>query len=157
MSGEHLDHIAKTSWSLEQAKVPESTASATGQPIGINAAIARFDGFGLAAGYTVALPTKPTGVYSGSVYPDDLSKQRVVHLDQYSGEPLIDMSYTDYGPLGKALEWGSTSIWASNSASPTRSYCWQRVSASSCLPFPPASCGGNAARRFARRATIAAG
>ncbi len=106
MSGEHLDHMAKTSWSLEQAKVPESTASATGQPIGIDAAIARFDGLGLAPGYTVVLPTKPTGVYSGSVYPDDLSKQRVVHLDQYSGKPLIDMSYADYGPLGKALEWG---------------------------------------------------
>ena len=106
MSGEHLDHMAKTSWSLEQAKVPESTASATGQPIGIDAAIARFDGLGLATGYTVVLPTKPTGVYSGSVYPDDLSKQRVVHLDQYSGKPLIDMSYSDYGPLGKALEWG---------------------------------------------------
>lgn len=106
MSGEHLDHMAKTSWSLEQAKVPESTASATGQPIGIDAAIARFDGLGLATGYTLVLPTKPTGVYSGSVYPDDLSKQRVVHLDQYSGKPLIDMSYADYGPLGKALEWG---------------------------------------------------
>ncbi|MQB04401.1 PepSY domain-containing protein [Agrobacterium tumefaciens] len=106
MSGEHLDHMAKTSWSLEQAKVPESSASATGQPIGIDAAIARFDGLGLAAGYTVVLPTKSTGVYSGSVYPDDLSKQRVVHLDQYSGKPLIDMSYADYGPLGKALEWG---------------------------------------------------
>ncbi|SOC93986.1 Uncharacterized iron-regulated membrane protein [Rhizobium sp. AN5] len=106
MSGEHLDHMAKTSWSLEQAKVPESSASATGQPIGIDAAIARFDGLGLAAGYTVVLPTKPTGVYSGSVYPDDLSKQRVVHLDQYSGKPLIDMNYSDYGPLGKALEWG---------------------------------------------------
>lgn len=106
MSGEHLDHMAKTSWSLEQAKVPESTASATGQPIGIDAAIARFDGLGLATGYTVVLPTKPTGVYSGSVYPDDLSKQRVVHLDQYSGKPLIDMSYSDYGPLGKVLEWG---------------------------------------------------
>ncbi len=106
MSGEHLNHMAKTSWSLEQAKVPESTASATGQPIGIDAAIARFDGLGLATGYTVVLPTKPTGVYSGSVYPDDLSKQRVVHLDQYSGKPLIDMSYSDYGPLGKVLEWG---------------------------------------------------
>ncbi|WP_019565344.1 PepSY domain-containing protein [Agrobacterium sp. 10MFCol1.1] len=106
MSGEHLDHMAKTSWSLEQAKIPESSASATGQPIGIDAAIARFDGLGLATGYTVVLPTKPTGVYSGSVYPDDLSKQRVVHLDQYSGKPLIDMSYSDYGPLGKALEWG---------------------------------------------------
>ncbi|MFS8122237.1 PepSY domain-containing protein [Rhizobium sp. BR 250] len=106
MSGEHLDHVAKTSWSLEQAKIPESTVSTETRPIGIDAAIARFDTLGLAAGYTVALPGKSTGVYSGSVYPDDLEQQRVVHLDQYSGEPLIDMSYADYGPLGRALEWG---------------------------------------------------
>lgn len=106
MSGDHLDHVAKTSWSLEQAKIPESTAAAESRPIGIDKAIARFDGLGLAPGYAVALPGKPTGVYSGSIYPDDLAQQRVVHLDQYSGEPLIDMSYADYGPLGKALEWG---------------------------------------------------
>jgi uncharacterized iron-regulated membrane protein len=106
MSDEHLNHIAKTSWSLEQAKIPESIASTSSQPIGIDAAIARFDALGLAAGYAVALPAKPSGVYSGSAYPDDLTKQRVIHLDQYSGEPLIDMSYADYGPLGKALEWG---------------------------------------------------
>lgn len=106
ISGEHLDHLAKTSWSLEQAKIPQSTASADTRPIGIDAAIARFDALGLSPGYAVALPGKSTGVYSGSVYPDDLAQQRVVHLDQYSGKPLIDMSYADYGPLGKALEWG---------------------------------------------------
>ncbi|MFK3776748.1 PepSY-associated TM helix domain-containing protein [Agrobacterium sp. NPDC089420] len=106
MSGDHLDHVAKTSWSLEQAKIPESATSSAGQPIGIDAAMTRFDALGLAAGYVVALPTKSSGVYSGSAYPDDLTKQRVIHLDQYSGEPLIDMSYADYGPLGKALEWG---------------------------------------------------
>ena len=124
MSGQHLNDVAKTSWSLEQAQIPQSSTHDHGQhmdmgdamapmnsqlsmpPIGIDNAIARFNALGLQPGYTVALPTTPTGVYSGSVYPDDLSKQRVVHLDQYSGEPLIDMSYADYGPLGKGLEWG---------------------------------------------------
>ncbi len=124
MSGTHLDDVAKTTWSLEQAQVPMSSAGhdhgqhfetpapvATGAditnaPIGIDNAISRFDALGLHAGYTVAMPTTPTGVYSGSVYPDDLAKQRVVHLDQYTGKPLIDMSYADYGPLGKGLEWG---------------------------------------------------
>ena len=54
----------------------------------------------------VNLPSGASGVYTGSVYPKDLSLQRVIHLDQYSGKPLLDMSYADYGPLGKALEWG---------------------------------------------------
>jgi uncharacterized iron-regulated membrane protein len=105
MSDEHLHHAGPTSWSLEQARVPESVAKAAA-PIGLDAAVAKFDQLGLTRGYAVNLPSGPSGVYTGSVYPNDLSRQRVIHLDQYSGEPLIDMSFADYGPLGKWLEWG---------------------------------------------------
>ncbi|PYE89937.1 PepSY-associated TM helix domain-containing protein [Phyllobacterium leguminum] len=107
MSDEHLDHVAKTSWSLEQAQVPQSPAHDHGtSPIGLDRAVAIFNDLGLHRGYAVNIPATPEGVYTGSVYPDDLSRQRVVHLDQYTGKPLIDMSYADYGPLGKWLEWG---------------------------------------------------
>ena len=107
MSEEHLDHIAPTSWSLEQARIPETAPPMAGMAsIGIDAAVGIFDELGLHRGYAVALPTTPTGVFSGSVYPDDLSRQPVVHLDQYTGEPLVDMTYAEYGPLGRALEWG---------------------------------------------------
>ncbi|PWK75659.1 PepSY domain-containing protein [Aminobacter sp. AP02] len=105
MSDEHLNHVAKTSWSLEQAQMPQSEAAA-GKPIGLDQAVETFDRLGLHRGYAVAIPSKPEGVYTGSVYPDDASLQRVVHLDQYSGKPLIDMGFGDYGPLGKWLEWG---------------------------------------------------
>ncbi|MAA96777.1 MAG: hypothetical protein CMN87_17985 [Stappia sp.] len=107
MSGQRLDDVAKTAWSLEQARIPESPAPEAGvQAIGVDAAVARLDELGLHRGYTVALPSSETGVYSGSVYPDDLTFQRVIHLDQYSGEPLVDMTYADYGPLGRWLEFG---------------------------------------------------
>ena len=107
MSGQKLGGIAKTAWSLEQAQIPESDAPAAGmRPIGLDRAVAAFESRGLHRGYSVALPKDAQGVYSGSVYPDDLRQQRVVHLDQYSGKALIDMSYGDYGPLGRALEWG---------------------------------------------------
>jgi uncharacterized iron-regulated membrane protein len=107
MSDEHLGHVAPTSWSLEQAQVPQSPGHAHGAaPITLDEAAAVFDRLGLHRGYAVSLPTSPDGVYTGSVYPDDLAQQRVVHLDQYSGTPLIDMSYADYGPLGRWLEWG---------------------------------------------------
>ncbi|OBZ96814.1 PepSY-associated TM helix domain-containing protein [Pararhizobium polonicum] len=106
MSDEHLDHIAKTSWSLEQARVPQSSSGDGAAAIGLDGAVAVFDRLGLHRGYAVNIPATADGVYTGSVYPDDLAQQRVVHLDQYSGKPLIDMSYADYGPLGKALEWG---------------------------------------------------
>lgn len=72
----------------------------------LDQAVAAFDRLGLAPGYAVQLPRGPQGVYSGSVYPADLSQQRVVHLDQYSGKPLLDMSYANYGAMGRALEWG---------------------------------------------------
>lgn len=107
MSGQKLSETQPTAWSLEQAQVPDSApAAADAAPIGIDRAVAILDGLGLHRGYALGLPTTPTGVYSGSVYPDDLSRQRVVHLDQYSGEPLVDMSFADYGPTGKWLEWG---------------------------------------------------
>lgn len=107
MSDEHLDHIAKTSWSLEQAQVPMSPENHDHMTsIGLDKAVEAFDRLGLHRGYAVNIPTTPTGVFTGSVYPDDLAQQRVVHIDQYSGKVLIDMSYADYGPLGKALEWG---------------------------------------------------
>ena len=107
MSDEHLNHLAKTSWSLEQAQIPLSSPhDHAAAAIGLDQAVAQFDALGLHRGYAVNIPTTPAGVYTGSVYPDDLSRQRVVHLDQYSGKALIDMSYADYGPLGKAIEWG---------------------------------------------------
>ncbi|ALN73493.1 PepSY domain-containing protein [Aureimonas sp. AU20] len=106
MSGQRLSDEGPVGWSLQQAEVPLSGATPFRTPIGLDRAVAVFDTLGLYRGYSVNLPTRPTGVYTGSVYPDDLTQQRVVHLDQYTGEPLLDMSYADYGPLGRSLEWG---------------------------------------------------
>jgi len=107
MSDEHLAHATgPTTWSLEQAKMPESMP-ASGAPTSIDSAAATFDKLGVAPGYALSLPGSASGVYSATVYPDDLSKQRIVHLDQYTGKPLIDMSYADYGAGAKAMEWGT--------------------------------------------------
>lgn len=107
MSDRKLSDTAKTSWTLEQAQIPESTGADGAAPaIGIDAAAETFDRLGLHDGYTISLPGSPNGVYTGSVYPDDLHQQRVVHLDQYSGKALVDMDYDDYGPAGKWLEFG---------------------------------------------------
>jgi len=112
MSDEHLNHVAPTSWALEQARLPVSAApehehaSAGQTTIGLDQAVASFDALGISKGYAISLPSGPAGIYTGSVYPNDVSRQRVIHLDQYSGKPLLDMQYADYGPLGKGLEWG---------------------------------------------------
>ncbi|WP_222120476.1 PepSY-associated TM helix domain-containing protein [Marinobacter maritimus] len=110
MSDTLLSERNLTSWSLEQAQLPESnipdSSVSVPSPIGLDRAILTFNTLGLAAGYSVSMPASADGVFTGSVYPDDLSKQRVIHLDQYSGEVLLDMSYSDYGPVGRGLEWG---------------------------------------------------
>lgn len=106
MSDVRLSDQTLTSWSMEQARLPESTQPSGQAGISLDEAVDTFDRLGFHPGYVVGLPSTPTGVYSGSVYPDDLSQQRVVHLDRYSGEPLVDMSYADYGPLGRWLEFG---------------------------------------------------
>ncbi|MFE0014696.1 PepSY-associated TM helix domain-containing protein [Mesorhizobium sp. NPDC059054] len=107
MSDEHANHIAQMSWSLEQAKVPQSSAQdGQAKPVGLDEAVVTFEKLGLHKGYAVNLPADPSGVYTGSVFPNDLADQRVIHLDQYSGKPLIDVSYAEYGPFAKAIEWG---------------------------------------------------
>ncbi|MEC9483869.1 MAG: PepSY domain-containing protein, partial [Halomonas sp.] len=105
MSDARLAEREPTPWSLEQAQLPASSMGDT-SAIGLDRAIAEFESLGLAPGYAISLPGEATGVYTGSIYPDDLSQQRVVHLDQYTGEPLLDMRYADYGALGQTLEWG---------------------------------------------------
>jgi uncharacterized iron-regulated membrane protein len=100
---EHAGHGGGSSAPVPSSPIPAGPAQ---PPIGIDAAVAAFTKLGLAPGYAIAMPSSRTGVYTASVYPNDLARQRVVHLDQYRGTPLIDMSFGDYGPLGKGLEWG---------------------------------------------------
>lgn len=105
VSNAYLRDQGQTSWSLEQAQLPKSSPPASpAAPLSLDEAVTAFDDLGLQRGYAVNIPTTPTGVYTGSIYPDDLSQQRVIHLDQYSGTPLLDMHYADYGPLGRWLE-----------------------------------------------------
>ncbi len=131
MSQQRLADATSPTWSMEQARLPASArphahhapaekhdgheghgsgtlGDLSPQPgaIRIDAAVQRFNRLGLAPGYSVALPRGPMGVYTASVYPEDVAGQRVVHLDQYSGRVLLDMGYADYGALGRGLEWG---------------------------------------------------
>ncbi|MCO4095018.1 MAG: PepSY domain-containing protein [Acidovorax sp.] len=85
---------------------PASSGPAARTALGIDVVVAQVQRLQLAPGYTVNPPQGAQGVFTASVYPHDLARQRVVHLDQYTGQPLLDMSYADYGPLGRWLEWG---------------------------------------------------
>lgn len=125
MSQQRLPETGGTAWSLAQARVPQSSVAddhaghaghagqaavheATAAPgmLSVDEVMARVQRLGLAPGYSVSLPSGPTGVFTAAVYPHDVAQQRVVHLDAYSGAVLLDMGHADYGPLGRWLEWG---------------------------------------------------
>ncbi|MFV0473938.1 MAG: PepSY-associated TM helix domain-containing protein [Pikeienuella sp.] len=101
-TGEALDH---SPWILEHQPMPLSTA-AEGVPTGLDRIVAKVEATGIAPGYVVNMPKGAEGVFTASVFPDDVSRQRVIHLDQYTGEVLFDMSFADLGALGRAAEWG---------------------------------------------------
>jgi uncharacterized iron-regulated membrane protein len=61
---------------------------------------------GMAPGFDLAIPSDETGVYTAGIYPDDLANERTIHIDQYSGKPLVDISFGQYPFLGRAIEWG---------------------------------------------------
>lgn len=100
--------VSRPGWVVENAPVPLSDASATamgGTPIGLNEAVAVMHGLGMAPGSDMSIPDGGTGVYTASHYFGDLAKERTVHIDQYSGKPLVDISYDQYPALGRAIEW----------------------------------------------------
>lgn len=102
------DILPKVGWTVEKAPVPLSdiAAAQSARPIGLNRAVEVARAADLTPGFEMALPSSPTGVYSAAIYPDDLSKERMIHIDQYSGRPLVDVSYDQYPIFAKAIEWG---------------------------------------------------
>lgn len=112
VSDQHLNHVVEEAgWTVENAPVPESTPPASNPshamtPIGLNKAVTVARDLGIAPGFELSLPGSAGGVYSATIFPDDLSRQRIIHIDQYSGTPLVDLSFGQYGPVAKAIEWG---------------------------------------------------
>ena len=97
--------MTQTPWVMEHHGMPMSSAS-EGVPAALDDVVATVEAAGLHSGYEVVMPAGPEGVFTASVYPHDISQERVIHLDQYTGEVLLDMSVTDLGMLGWLAEWG---------------------------------------------------
>ena len=94
-------------WTVENSPLPESTQETTAeQPIGLDKAVEIARQAGIGAGFDVALPGGPNGVYTASIFPDHLAGQRTIHINQYSGKPIVDLGFADYGGAAKAIEWG---------------------------------------------------
>lgn len=101
--------VEQPGWIVENAPVPESHMHMDhmrAEPIGLDAAVAVAKKAGIAPGFEMAIPGDEKGVYTASIYPDDLSRERTIHIDQYSGKPLIDLSFGQYPVAGRLIEWG---------------------------------------------------
>ncbi|WP_102958815.1 PepSY-associated TM helix domain-containing protein [Mangrovicella endophytica] len=115
VSGEHASHKMETvGWTMEASPMPMSQdmpmahemPAAPPSPIGLDRAVAIARERGMAPRFEVTVPGDDKGVYSAAVFPHDLARARTIHIDQYSGEPLVDISYADYGAAAKAIELG---------------------------------------------------
>lgn len=99
------DTVDRAPWIIENQPTPLSK-TASGVPAKLDDVVKTVESLGVAPGYAISVPTKPDGVFTASVYPDDIRQERVVHLDQYSGEVLFDMTLKDLGLFGRLAEWG---------------------------------------------------
>ncbi len=96
--------LGNSGWTVENAPVPVSTPGGT--PIGLDRIVASAAAAGMTPGFEISLPASKKGVYTAAVFPDDIAKQRTIHFDQYSGNPLVDLKFSDYGAGAKAIEFG---------------------------------------------------
>ena len=96
---------SRPGWAVETAPVPASIPSTT-PPIGLDRAVAIARQRGIGPGFETTVPGSPSGVYTAALFPADLAQERTIHIDQYTGEPLVDLAFRDYGPIGKAIEFG---------------------------------------------------
>lgn len=104
------DVTPDSGWLMEKAPVPTSAVPAGAlahlPPIGLDAAVQITLAAGMLPGYELSPPSDESGVYTAAVFPADLQRERTMHLDQYTGEPLVDIAFAQYPFSGKAIEWG---------------------------------------------------
>lgn len=97
--------LTTTGWAMEDAPVPVSQPSATAA-IGLTRAVEILRGLGMPRGFEISLPVGETGVYAAAAYPKDVTAQRMISLDQYTGKPLVDVRFGDLGGVARAIQYG---------------------------------------------------
>lgn len=102
-------------WGLEQAPMPASGGLAGGQGVTEAVTLDTVSAWATQSGFTsqykISVPKDETGVYTvmAEVRNEDGVmpwKDRTVHLDQFTGNVLGEVLYSDYSLLAKAMAWG---------------------------------------------------
>ena len=77
-----------------------------GKPLTLDQMIAKAEALALPGTVTVHFPKGPKGVFSVSnSNPTNLSTQKKIHFDQYSGEQILQLNWDDVGSLMRARMW----------------------------------------------------
>lgn len=103
--------LHQTPWAVGATAVPDSADSAdsaTSPRVSLDDVVALAAKQGVADDYGIALPASPTGVYTVSYFPADPRDERTLHIDQYSGRVLSDISYGSYGAVAQAISYGTS-------------------------------------------------
>jgi uncharacterized iron-regulated membrane protein len=112
-------------WAVERLPMPQSApghsqhqgqepfrstaaqmADASTLPVTLDSVVALAQAKGVTPGFSVSLPQDETGVYTVSVFPDNPTQERTLHIDQYSGQVLADVGWQEYTLIPKAVEMG---------------------------------------------------
>ncbi|MBO4120664.1 PepSY domain-containing protein [Cupriavidus gilardii] len=115
--GDHRGHrttmdslpLSDVPWATGLTAVPTGAARPTADaPIGLDRALAIVHSRGAGPGCQVVLPGTPDAVYSVSCFPADPKAERTLHIDQHSGNIVRDIRFEDYGPVAKAVSYGTS-------------------------------------------------
>lgn len=93
-------------WAMEAMQPPMSHDTKNSNSISIDEAMDKFRHLGVNREASITLPQGSEGAYVATWEPDHVQDTRVVYLDQYSGAVIGDVGFKDWGPVGKAVEWG---------------------------------------------------
>ncbi len=109
--------VKEVPWTLEQTPMPASgsasgiTGVPEGSPVDLDNVVALARSLGFDQRFQLSLPVGETGVWtiSRDTMSNDSSNpfsDRTVHVDQYTGNILADVGFSDYGAAGKAMAVG---------------------------------------------------
>lgn len=103
-----MKDVAKTAWAAEKLPVPESVYSNKGM-LNIESIIEVARKENIHEGYTITFPWDKTGVYVISTWgwpAESYKNYATLGVDQYTGDVLSSIRWSDYSPLVKTVETG---------------------------------------------------
>lgn len=114
VSDQHEEHlptvvddlpIENKAWSAGLLPIPQSQQTHQ-HPITLDDVVKIAHTHHIYGDFSIALPKNKQGVYTVSFYPPDPTLEKVLNIDQYTGQIINQLSYDEYGAIAKIIEHG---------------------------------------------------